>query len=112
MSQHSNHFLIFARYSLKYGFYVRHILVALLLLIVLGGVAIAYVEGLHLGESIYFAFITGLTIGYGDIAPVTTWGRVVSVAIAFVGLLYTGLAAAVATRALADAVKDVKSMHE
>jgi hypothetical protein len=112
MSQEPNHLFIFTRYLVRYTFLIRHVLSVFLLLIVLGGVAIAYLESLHVGESIYFAFITGLTIGYGDIAPVTTGGRVVSVAIAFVGLLFTGLVVAIATRALADAIKHIESMRD
>ena len=109
MSQHSNHFLIFSRYFVKYVFFVRHILLALLLLMVLDGFAIAHLEGLHLADSVYFTFITGLTIGYGDIEPVTGWGRVVSVMIGSVGLILTGMIIAVATRALADTETQIEA---
>ncbi len=67
-------FAIFLRYFAKYLFFVRNVVITLLLHIVLGGVVVSYLEGLHIGESIYFAFITGLTVGYGDIEPVTTLG--------------------------------------
>jgi uncharacterized membrane protein YhaH (DUF805 family) len=108
MNQEHRHVFIFARYFLRYAFVVRHILAALFLLLVLGGVAIAYLEDLPLADSIYFAFITGLTIGYGDIKPVTAWGRVASVVIGFIGLIFTGMTIAIATRALHDTVKDLR----
>ncbi|MDC0937341.1 potassium channel family protein, partial [Pirellulales bacterium] len=54
---------------------------------------------------VYFAFITGLSIGYGDIAPTTGLGRVMSVAIGLTGMIFVGLSVAVSTRALADTVK-------
>ena len=95
----------FARTFVKYTMKVRATIVSLLLLIVLGGCAIAKVEGIKLGNAIYFAFITGLSIGYGDIAPKTGLGRVVSVAIGFVGILFVGLTVAVATRALRDTIE-------
>ena len=107
MSKRPADFAIFLRYFAKYLFYVRHVILGLLVHIVLGGVLISYFEGLHVGESIYFSFITGLTIGYGDIEPVTTGGRVVSVGIGMIGMLFTGMTVAVATRALADTVKEI-----
>lgn len=109
MSNHTKHFVIFASYFLKYFLFVHRVLIALLLMIVLGGVAIAYLEGLPFGDSIYFAFITGLTIGYGDIQPVTAWGRVVSIVIGIVGLIFTGMTIAIATRALASTAEDLKA---
>ncbi|TWT81258.1 Ion channel [Planctomycetes bacterium CA13] len=105
MNNEQNEFFTVVRFFSKYVFIVRHLFIVLLVQMVLGGVLISYLEGLQVGESIYFAFITGLTIGYGDIEPVTTWGRVVSVGIGINGMLFTGLTVAVATRALADTVK-------
>ena len=107
MSHRQSDFSIFVRYFAKYLFIVRHLIIALLVHIVLGGIVISYLEGLGAGDSIYFAFITGLTIGYGDIEPVTALGRVVSVGIGIIGMLFTGLTVAVATRALADTVKEI-----
>ena len=107
MNRKNSDFAIFVRYFAEYVFLVRHVLIALLVHILLGGIVISYLEGLHVGESMYFAFITGLTIGYGDIEPVTTWGRVVSVGIGIIGMLFTGMTVAVATRALADTVKEI-----
>jgi Ion channel len=33
------------------------------------GLLIGFVEGWSVGEAVYFSFVTGLTIGYGDIVP-------------------------------------------
>jgi hypothetical protein len=95
-------FTTFVRYFIRYVLHVREILVSLLLLILAGGLTVSWVEGESLGRSIYFACITGLTIGYGDITPKTGWGMTVSVAIGFIGMIFTGITIAVATRALAD----------
>jgi hypothetical protein len=75
------------------------------MLLILGGLAISFIEQLPLGESLYFTFVTGLTIGYGDIAPQSGLGRIVSVGIGVIGMIFTGITVAVATRALADATK-------
>jgi voltage-gated potassium channel len=96
------YFVEFIRVSARYALYVRESIMSLLLLIVLGGFTISKLESIKLGDAMYFAFITGLTIGYGDISPQTAWGRVVSVAIGLFGVLFVGLIVAIATRALAD----------
>jgi voltage-gated potassium channel len=109
MGHHFAEFMIFVRHFFHYAFYVRGILFGLLMLLVLGAVAISHLEDIPLGESIYFAFITGLSIGYGDISPVTSTGRVVSVFIGMLGMLLTGMTIATATRALADTVKEIQA---
>ena len=72
-------------------------------LIFAGAVAIAATEKIPIGDAIYFAFITGLTIGYGDIVAHSMTGRVVSVLLGIVGILFTGLITAVAVHAVRDA---------
>jgi voltage-gated potassium channel len=98
-------FVDYIRTLVHYALHIRELIVSLLLLIVLGGFAISQLEGINLGDAIYFAFVTGLTIGYGDISPETTLGKTVSVAIGLVGMLFTGLTVAIATRAMADTAK-------
>jgi voltage-gated potassium channel len=51
---------------------------------------------------VYFAFITALSIGYGDIHPETSLGKIVSVGIGLIGMLFVGCTVAVANRALRD----------
>src|SRR5262245_52708128 len=76
------------------------ILSALLGLIVALGVTVGMLEGWSLQESIYFSFVTGLTIGYGDLAPKTLLTRTLAILIGACGILLTGLVAAVAVKAL------------
>jgi hypothetical protein len=96
----------FVRAFARNALHVREVITSLLMLIVLGGVTISQVEkNIKLGEAIYFAFITGLSIGYGDISPHTAWGRVISVLIGLVGMLFVGITVAIANRALADVAR-------
>jgi hypothetical protein len=76
------------------------ILSALLVLIAGLGLLVGMFEGWSLQESAYFSFVTGLTIGYGDFAPKTLTGRVLSICIGLCGLLMTALLAAIAVKAL------------
>lgn len=76
------------------------ILSALLGLIVALGLAAGLLEGWSVQESIYFSFVTALTIGYGDLAPKTLLTRALAILIGVCGALLIALVAAVAVKAL------------
>ena len=80
------------------------ILSTLVGIIVVLGISIGLIEGWAIDESLYFSFITGLTIGYGDFAPSTLLTRTLAVLIGICGLLLTALLAAIAVKALAAAL--------
>ena len=82
------------------------ILSALLGVIVALGLIIGLVEGWSVQDSIYFAFVSGLTIGYGDLAPKTLLTRTLAILIGMCGVLVTALVAAVAVRALTVMFED------
>ncbi len=79
------------------------ILSVLLGLIIALGLVVGLVEGWSVHESIYFAFVSGLTIGYGDLAPKSLLTRVLAILIGVCGVLVTALVAAVAVKALTAA---------
>ena len=68
-------------------------------------VIFAWAEDQTLGNAIYFTLITGMTVGYGDITPVTPIGKAASVAIAIVGVITAGIYVAIATRAVAISIR-------
>jgi len=47
--------------------HVRLVILLMFVWLLVGAAAIAYFEEISFGEAIYFSFVTGLTIGYGDI---------------------------------------------
>ena len=106
MASRKQIFFQFVSHFAKDASYVREVLMGLVVAIVLGGIAISYVEGIALGEAIYFAFITGLSIGYGDITPKTGLGHVLSVSIGMTGMIFTGITVAIATHALSQTVHE------
>lgn len=69
------------------------------------GLTIGYLEGWRVSDATYFTFVTGLTIGYGDLVPAHISTRLIAVAIGFIGILLTGLVAAVGVRALQEATR-------
>jgi hypothetical protein len=82
------------------------ILSVLLGLIIALGLVVGLLEGWSIHESIYFAFVSGLTIGYGDFAPKSFLTRALAIAIGACGVLLTALIAAIAVKALAAATDD------
>ena len=52
------------------------------------------------GTRVYFAFVSGLTIGYGDFAPHTFGTRALAIVIGICGVLLVALVAAIAVKAL------------
>ena len=88
------------------------ILSVLLVLIVLLGATVGALEGWSVAESIYFSFVTALTIGYGDLAPSMLLTRMLAILIGVCGILLTALVAAVAVKALNIASRDSARLQD
>jgi hypothetical protein len=76
------------------------------------GLLASFVEGWSVGDAVYFTFITGLTIGYGDLVPRQTLTRVLAIGIGYFGLFVTGVIAAIAVHAMRSALTDRGSAGE
>jgi voltage-gated potassium channel len=87
---------------------LRAIFLMLLALIMANAVVIAATEKLSFGKAVYFAFITGLTVGYGDIVPSTAIGQIMAVLLGLVGILFTGMVVAVAVQSVRNAVEETQ----
>ena len=94
------HSVSFFRYVFRIIKFIWPIFSSLLILIMLLGIVIGIREGWTIGNSLYFAFITGFTIGYGDITPQYPLTKILAVAIGLVGFLFTGILVALAVQAL------------
>ena len=77
---------------------VKGLIFGLLGLIVLGALLFSLAEGVSTGNSLYFSFITALTVGYGDFVPKTGLGQLLSIAIGIVGLILFGVIIGISTR--------------
>lgn len=91
----------FFRIFLKVMYAMRKILTALFSFIILLGILVGHIEGIGWTDGIYLAFVSALTVGYGDITPNTTIGRFICVAILpITGMLLTGIMVAGAINAI------------
>lgn len=92
------------RHGLVAGLRVVWPILSVLLALIVGlGVTAGLIEGWSIADSIYFAFVSGLTIGYGDLAPTRLLTRILAVLIGISGVLVTALVAAIAVKALNSA---------
>jgi voltage-gated potassium channel len=98
----------------KVLWHLRAILAMLLILFLTLSVAMYSVGGAvdattrtqsTLGQTFYFCAVTALTIGYGDVIPTTTLGRIVAVSLGLLGVLITGVVTASAVYAIQVAAR-------
>ena len=99
-------FASFIVHFLRATWHVKSVILALITLVVAGAGAITLFEKLPFADALYFAFVTGLTIGYGDIAPQTHVGRLVALLIGLVGILFTGLMVAALVFAVRESIEE------
>ena len=102
---------IFISFSYHFSIIIWHlraVFLSLIALIVGSAVVIAQVEKLPFWEALYFSFITGLTIGYGDIVVKTPFGRIMAILLGLIGIVFTGLMVAAALRAVGHSMKGMK----
>jgi len=67
------------------------------------GIFLAIIEKKPIPDCIYLAFITALTIGYGDITPLTLPGRIISIILGIIGMVFMGVIVAASIKALEKA---------
>jgi len=99
-------FTSFTYHFFRAFWHVRTVILALVAFVVVDAAAIAHVEKMAFGDALYFAFVTGLTIGYGDIVMHTPVGRLVALLIGLVGILFSGLIVALAVHAVRESIKE------
>jgi voltage-gated potassium channel len=81
------------------AFIALPLLVTLSLLVALMGLVVARIESWTPFVGIYWAYITATTVGYGDVRAQHRRSRVLSVLIAFTGILFTGIFVSIAVEA-------------
>lgn len=89
---------------LIWGIYlIAPILLILCFIIIVLGLIVSRIESWTKFDAFYWAFITALTVGYGDIRPKHKLSRVLSTIIALLGIMFTGIVVAVTVEATSRA---------
>ena len=80
--------------------HIAGVIIWLQVLIALGGFCMAISDNKTLSESMYMAYVTSLTIGFGDITPETGISKFIAILVGFLGIIFTGLVVAASLKAL------------
>ena len=88
-------------------FYASPIIVFFVVLILTLGIQVGKRENWSRHDSIYYAFITATTVGYGDFRPTNRTAKYLAIGIAFTGLLLTGIVVAIGLEAATIAFKHI-----
>lgn len=75
-------------------------------LIVFIGLMVGYKEGWNKFDSIYWAFITALTVGYGDIRPVKKSSKILAIFVAVMGIMLFGIIVAITVETFTQAFQE------
>jgi voltage-gated potassium channel len=104
MTKQSEKSIILIKHFISLIWTVRGTIGAILLLITLGSIVFAaegFGNGKHsFGDALYLAFITALTIGYGDLTPDGTAGKITAICLGGLGIVLTGIVVAAMIKAL------------
>jgi len=76
-------------------FLVMPLLLFLSLWVIILGQVVGYIEGWNKFDSLYWSFITALTVGYGDIRPLKKRSKAISVIVGLTGIMLTGIVVAI-----------------
>lgn len=88
------------------------LLLSLIVLIILLGQIVGLRENWGRFNSLYWAFITATTVGYGDFHPLKPLSKVLAVFTAFVGIVFTGIMLALALNAASISFKSIYDINE
>lgn len=84
----------------------------LLFLLLLLSYFVGRLEKWTLFDSIYWGFITALTVGYGDIKPSKKSARVLAIWITFIGLIFSGMIVALSLEAATRAFQQHENARQ
>lgn len=75
-------------------------------LVLAGGALISFFEDMNLMDGLWWSFVTAATVGYGDISPSTTYGRIVACSLMICGIGLIGSLTSTITSFFINSGKD------
>ena len=96
--------LDFSRTFFQVMLLISPILISLSSLIIGLGQVVGKIERWDRLDSLYWSLITATTVGYGDIRPKQHVSRVIAIAIAIMGVIFTGILVSIAIEATRHSV--------
>ena len=97
--------LLFLKFFLKALVLGAPLLAFFFLLLVLLGHWVGKLEGWSRFDAFYWSFITALTVGYGDFRPSSRKSKLLALATATVGIMFSGVFVAVTVAAATEAFR-------
>lgn len=92
---------------------VYYLIIISTTIIVVGAVIISLIEGISLGDALWWSFVTFTTVGYGDVVLKTQLGRSIAVIIMVFGVGFIGITStAIALRVLNGGKKDKNTSYK
>ena len=87
--------LTFIQFFINGIYLAMPLLLFFLSLVTVLGQVVGRIEGWTKFNSFYWSFITALTVGYGDIRPLNRSSKLLSILIALIGIMFTGIIVAI-----------------
>ena len=91
---------------------LNFLLVISTIFIVIGAVLISLVEGMPLGDALWWSFVTFTTVGYGDVLLKTQLGRTIAVLLMIIGIGIIGVITTSLTLSLIGGRKGFKKTYK
>lgn len=91
---------------------LNFLLVISTIFIVIGAVLISLVEGMSIGDALWWSFVTFTTVGYGDILLKTQLGRTIAVLLMIIGIGVIGVITTSLTLYIVGEKKSIKKTYK
>lgn len=89
-----------------------YVLCVTLSFIIFSSALMSYLEGWTFDQSIWFSFATCATVGYGDLAPMTRIGKVISIMLMIFGVALLGMLTSTITTYFSNKAKSKRIIHK
>ena len=76
-------------------YFIGPVLIIFIFIVFLLGQIVGRIESWNKFDAFYWSFITAFTVGYGDMRPIKKGSKIISMFIALIGIIFTGILVAI-----------------